>query len=60
MIQDACTTALYVLYSLSVVLCLPLDYALGKALKEHKQYTLQTHGTSITWTVGNMTVGLGL
>ena len=43
MIQDTCTTALYVLCSLSAVLCLPLGYVLGKALREHKQYTLQTH-----------------
>ena len=60
MIQDTCTTALYVLCSLSAVLCLHLGYVLRKALREHKQYTLQTHDASITWTVENMTVGLGL
>ena len=35
MIQDTCATALYVLCSLSAVLCLPLGYALGKTLREH-------------------------
>ena len=61
MIEDTCTMALYVLRSLSAVLCLPLGYTLGKTLREHiKQYTLQTHDARIMWTVENMTVGLGL